>query len=519
MSRHLSPLAILITCAFVGCQNPLRSSEVYSDFSGGLEQPDSLIDFPEAVAKYPEQPSEPTTTTPVRTADARAIDTGSSAVLASGDLPESQSQRRIVQSMLNEAGDLLADAIEANGNVRDEKLVSAMLAYKDVLREEPTNATAHHRLGVIGDMQGEFIEAEEHYRAALAVTPHNADLISDIGYSYQLQERPEVAEKFLQRALDLEPGHVRAANNLGRLKAERGEYDAAYALFERAGSKSHADSAIAHFFPNGKPDTSPSKAIETNQQVADAREQMAIAREELRKQFEPPEEPAINEPQTLAEDVRESAELFAEFPSGPLPTETPAVSTTPAAMPQVKPADGGVVNPPWRSFSFADTISLDDGQPEPPVVATPIPQPAPTPRIVARPAEPPLHNTKPVEDSIFTQDNSGLYATQPVINETPISLPPVKPASVNPASHPFAGVVNEPIKKPASQIKPVTYERIPPQDETPRTWPGLKQIEPDQSRPTKETTSGSNPVPKSTPVVTPKRPPVELPVITPRAKK
>lgn len=249
MSRHGLPFAIALIVVVGGCQNAWRGTESYTQLPSGLEQPNSLIEFPSAVAKYSDpKPSE------VRQANVQPEDANNSVVQASNEAPAFKPSRRVLDGMLEEAGEILRGASSTQDpQLQRDYLNQAAAKYEQVLQQDSENAVAHHRMGVIGDLKRDFLSAETHYRRALKQTPHNPDLLSDIGYSYQLQERFDVAEKFLNRALEINPTHSRAANNLGKLAAERGAYDEAYSLFKRAGSPEHAEKAIAYFFPDGRP--------------------------------------------------------------------------------------------------------------------------------------------------------------------------------------------------------------------------------------------------------------------------
>lgn len=102
----------------------------------------------------------------------------------------------------------------------DREAATALL--RQVLQIDDRQPDAHHRLAILADQQGDYRLAEEHYRTALAARPRDPDLLSDIGYSYYLQGRQEESERYLKKALDVAPGHARAANNLNLLHARRG---------------------------------------------------------------------------------------------------------------------------------------------------------------------------------------------------------------------------------------------------------------------------------------------------------
>ena len=139
---------------------------------------------------------------------------------------------------------------------------AARLAYERVLKYDPGHARAHHRLAIIADNARKFPEAEQHYLAALRKESQNSDLLSDLGYSYQLQKRDADSERVLREALTYNPKHRKALYNLGVLQANRGQYNEALASFQAIGTEAEARQALAKFFPDGPPKSS--------EQLADA---------------------------------------------------------------------------------------------------------------------------------------------------------------------------------------------------------------------------------------------------------
>lgn len=94
------------------------------------------------------------------------------------------------------------------------RLDDARYHFQEVLRTDPSQAVAHHRLGVISDLQRDFTQAERHYAQALRQSPRDAQLLHDVGYSYILQGRHSEAIPYLQESLLLAPGFEMAARKL-----------------------------------------------------------------------------------------------------------------------------------------------------------------------------------------------------------------------------------------------------------------------------------------------------------------
>ncbi len=250
MFRHGRHLILVCTVLLTGCQS-FRSEQSVDGQQFGLAEPDSLIQFPSAVAEYPPDAPASAGATANEVQRVAAVRTTDEANVRHADEPQTGPTSPALADILEQAR--LAMHEVSAGQQTGEPLQRARSLYEQVLAISPDHAESHHRLAVLADIEGSFEVAEGHYRKALASTPHDAGLISDIGYSYQLQQRPDVAKSFFERALLLEPTHQQAANNLGRLHAEAGDYDEAVKFFNQGSTAENAQLLIAHFFPNGKP--------------------------------------------------------------------------------------------------------------------------------------------------------------------------------------------------------------------------------------------------------------------------
>lgn len=112
--------------------------------------------------------------------------------------------------------------------------------YKEVLKSDPSNQMAHHRLAIISDNLNDFTVAEFHYMTALLSKPNDPNLLSDLGYSYLLQGKYHQSEEFLKKALMADPAHVRALDNLGYLYGKQARFDLALQYFRKTGSETEA---------------------------------------------------------------------------------------------------------------------------------------------------------------------------------------------------------------------------------------------------------------------------------------
>lgn len=126
-----------------------------------------------------------------------------------------------------------------------EKWPEAMAFYAAVLKEQPANATALHRLGVISTLREDHEAAASYYRRAMELDPRNAALLADAGYFLSLQREYETAALMLEQAILLDPANERAVNNYAMVQGLRGEIDAALVLFRRVNPPAVALQSLA----------------------------------------------------------------------------------------------------------------------------------------------------------------------------------------------------------------------------------------------------------------------------------
>jgi tetratricopeptide (TPR) repeat protein len=135
---------------------------------------------------------------------------------------------------------------EQKGRTRE-----ARACYERALQKDPGNVTAHHRLAIACDLEGQYIEAEQHYLAALEPGLANSDVLSDLGYSYLLQRRYHESEQALQEALQYNANHQFALGHLGTLYGSQGDYQRSREYLTRAGGEVKAQQELARLFPQG----------------------------------------------------------------------------------------------------------------------------------------------------------------------------------------------------------------------------------------------------------------------------
>lgn len=133
----------------------------------------------------------------------------------------------------------------------------AMRFYERVLRDDPQNVEAHHRMAVLADRAGDYFAAERSYLAALDARPDNPDLLNDLGYSYLLQQRYAECEQALRQATRLDPTHARAKSNLALLYQTFGDQQRAMAVLRSTPSRTSPRATL------GMPDDSQSPIVLT----------------------------------------------------------------------------------------------------------------------------------------------------------------------------------------------------------------------------------------------------------------
>jgi len=124
---------------------------------------------------------------------------------------------------------------EHQGQFRD-----ATDRYQQLAAKNPDNATIPHRLGVIESKAGNHDVANQHFRRSLELDPHNAEVLTDWGYSLFLQSKLSEAETALRMALNEAPGESRATNNLALVLGHAGESEESLALFRQVSGEAPA---------------------------------------------------------------------------------------------------------------------------------------------------------------------------------------------------------------------------------------------------------------------------------------
>lgn len=138
-----------------------------------------------------------------------------------------------------------ADEVAQKGK-GPEAIKQAIALYEKARALDPATATSAgvgRRLAVLYDMVGDFSKAQAEYDPLLKEYPNDPKLLNDIGYSYYCRGDLPTAEKFLRKAVQLDPALKPAWLNLGLVAGAAGQLDDAFAAFQKGGTEgeSHAN--------------------------------------------------------------------------------------------------------------------------------------------------------------------------------------------------------------------------------------------------------------------------------------
>jgi Flp pilus assembly protein TadD len=118
----------------------------------------------------------------------------------------------------------------------------------------PELAEANNLLGLAYDRLGWHQQAAAAYGRALNVTPKDANVLSNLGYSLYLADDYDGALKRLKQAARLSPAEPIIYNNLGVVEARLHRYDDAFKYFAKASGEYEAHLKLAGILETEKRD-------------------------------------------------------------------------------------------------------------------------------------------------------------------------------------------------------------------------------------------------------------------------
>jgi tetratricopeptide (TPR) repeat protein len=109
---------------------------------------------------------------------------------------------------------------------------AAAQEWTELLQRMPGNAQYEKELGVTLMQQGKLPEASAHFRAALAVLPHDLDALNNLGASLLWQDRLDEAGDCFREVLRANADHADARANLGITLARKNDLAGAVRQFQ-----------------------------------------------------------------------------------------------------------------------------------------------------------------------------------------------------------------------------------------------------------------------------------------------
>jgi Flp pilus assembly protein TadD len=162
----------------------------------------------------------------------------SNAVLAAQTNPKTDFHKSATERQRFQVHMDFGRVFEAQGNfdaaiLEYQDAMAVVVARKQGQLKPVDEALAHRRMGGALDQLGRFAQAEVHYKKALKLSPKDARIWNDAGYSFYLQGRWAEAEGALKTAAKFAPDDERIRTNLGLTLAALGRTEEALPLLSR----------------------------------------------------------------------------------------------------------------------------------------------------------------------------------------------------------------------------------------------------------------------------------------------
>ncbi len=255
-------------------------------------------------------------------------------------------------------GNLDGDISVARLAERRGNLVRAKEIYHEILRHDPHNGPAHHRLAVISATEGSLKASLEHFQLAQQYMPQpSAELLGDLGYVQYLLGNADAAEVALKRSLELQPTNQRTLNNLGLVTGMRGNTEESLAYFREAVGPAEAKANLAYVLTqSGRADEAADyyhRALEEDGELTIAAKALVQLRESL-----PPQKP------TMPDREMQLATLPGRVEPSINPTGLPnATQLAQSQFSQAQPVrDVVTANPPFQSELRSIPLEVDRQQ-------------------------------------------------------------------------------------------------------------------------------------------------------------
>ncbi len=123
----------------------------------------------------------------------------------------------------------LAKTMIASGRLRDGVVLIEKVASLST-NDAPRMARLYSATGVAFDRAEQHAKAQEQYRKALSVQPYNATALNNMGLSFAMDNKLDMAEKTLRRALVAPSAGTQVRQNLAMVLSLQGKTDEARRL-------------------------------------------------------------------------------------------------------------------------------------------------------------------------------------------------------------------------------------------------------------------------------------------------
>ena len=95
------------------------------------------------------------------------------------------------------------------------RLQEAEQIYRAILAVQPRHALANHNIGVLASQVGNLDAAEYHIRIAVDIIPNNTQFLSNLGEIFSRVKKLDDADIVLRKALEIDPKNTDALVNIG----------------------------------------------------------------------------------------------------------------------------------------------------------------------------------------------------------------------------------------------------------------------------------------------------------------
>ncbi|MDO9269475.1 MAG: tetratricopeptide repeat protein [Methylobacter sp.] len=100
---------------------------------------------------------------------------------------------------------------------------------------------AYNGLGIIANLQGDYLKAESFFKKADAISPNSPELLNNIGFALYSADKLVEAASYYVKALQINPGFKKAIYNYALLQARLSHYEQAHIAFAKVSSAAEAN--------------------------------------------------------------------------------------------------------------------------------------------------------------------------------------------------------------------------------------------------------------------------------------